>query len=285
MDTFNLTPFAEDDPIFCELNSLKPTIAKTLQPIVPALVQLFSSLQSKLISEFKTLLDNTVDSMKRECLSVCRDKDQTIETLKKQVFQLEEKLEDTEAYERRDTVILSGSVPSLVSNEETSKVVVDLVKTKFPNIEIARSDISVSHRLQSKRPNKQGITYPPNIYVKLVRRELKHQLIDASKKQPKESRDKLFVNESLTPKRTRIRQTLLNMKKKHGDVIRGVSSFEGSVFAYTPQPAGSDASTNDGSRRRRDLRHRVNTDEELRKFCREFLKKPLDEFISASHSQ
>ena len=237
------------------------------------------------------MLNITVESVKRECSSpACQEKDLTINSLKKHVSQLELKLEEseakfeakiegTEAYERRDTLIISGSVPPAATSEATSKVVVQLVKKKFPEIQIEKSDISVSHRLQSKRPNRQGVIPPPNIYVKLVRRDLKRELIEASRKQPRDSHDKIFINESLTPKRTRIRSTLLNMKKAHGNIIRGVSSYEGDVYAYTPQQLEPGSSRDADAQRRRDKRHRINTDEDLKKFCLDYIKKPLDEFL------
>ena len=221
-----------EDPIFRNLKGIKESLAAKNQPLVPALIDLFTSFHTKLISEFQALLNNTVESIKRECSSpACHEKDITINSLKMHVSQLEKKLEEsdakfeekiecTEAYERRDTLIISGSVPPAATSEATSKVVIELVKKKFPQVQIENSDISVSHRLQSKRPNRQGVTPPPNIYVKLVRRELKRELIEASRKQPRESHDRIFINESLTPKRTRIRQTLLNMKKAHGNIIR-----------------------------------------------------------------
>ena len=267
-----------NDTIFDDLRSAKPTVASTLQPLVPTLVELFNSLQSKLSNDIRAMLNNTVESMKRECLAIFQSKDDIIEAQNKEIRSLKERCENTDAYERRDAIIISGSVPGVVNPEDKSNVVVDLINRKFPSLDMKRSDISISHRLQAKRPNSQGVTFPPNIYVKLVRREMKRNLIDASRKQPKEDRDKIYVNESLTPKRSQIRQSLLNMKKQHGDIVRGVTSFEGDVFVYTPQSAEPGASR-DG-RRPKDKRHRVNNEEELRDFCREFIKKPLDLFLS-----
>ena len=120
-------------------------------------------MQTKLINEVRTIMHDTVETIKHECLTECRAKNQKIQALEKQICLLEEKLDATEAYERRDTVIISGSVPGVVNSEVTSNLVVDLMRKKFPTVEIQRSDISVSHRLQSKRPNSQGVTFAPNI--------------------------------------------------------------------------------------------------------------------------
>ena len=56
------------------------------------------------------------------------------------------------------------------------------------------------------------------------------------------------------------------MKKKHNDIVRGVSTIEGDVIVYTPQPAEPGSSRGGEEHRRRDKRHRINTEEELKKF-------------------
>ena len=120
---------------------------------------------------------------------------------------------------------------------------------------------------------------PPNIYVKLVRRDLKKQLITASKRQNRNSPDKIFINDSLTPLRTAVFRTLQRIKRDN-DVIKGVSSVEGEVYAYTAAPAEHGAR----DRRtgpRKDQRHRINSQDQLRHFCDEFVKKPLEQFITS----
>ena len=123
--------FTVNDPIFDDLKSSKPTVASTLQPLVPALVQLFNSMQTKLINEVRTIMHDTVETIKHDCLTEYRAQNQKIQALEKQICHLEEKLYATEAYERRDTVIISGSVPGAVNSEDTSNLVVDLIRKNF----------------------------------------------------------------------------------------------------------------------------------------------------------
>ena len=134
--------------------------------------------------------------------------------------------------------------------------------------------MSISHRLQAKRSNAQAMK-PPNIYVKLCRRDLKQELIRASKNQPKESTDRIFLNESLTKQRSAVLQTLLKIKKNHS-VVKGVTSMDGDVFAYTPADS---ASASRDANRPKDKKHKINTRCDLQKFCTTYVSKPLEDFL------
>ena len=70
--------------------------------------------------------------------------------LRKRVVELEDKIEDNELYERRDTVIVSGDgIPAVSDNEDSSKIVTQLIKDKI-NLIVNPADISVAHRLGRK---------------------------------------------------------------------------------------------------------------------------------------
>ena len=197
--------------------------------------------------------------------------------LHEKVYVLESKIDATEAYERRDTLILSGAVPPVTSNENTRQVVIELIKSKY-NMDISPNDISVCHRLQPKRPTTASATKPPNIYAKFVRRDCKRDIIRASKGQPKQAPNKLFANESLTPTRTAILQSLLKIKSTN-NTIKGVTSEEGQVLVFTASREEPSNPAADG--RRRDKRHSVNTKRELQRFCNAFLRQPLEDLIDS----
>ena len=205
-------------------------------------------------------------------------KDTKITQLEQKIVSLERKIDATEAYERRDSIIISGAVPpSTQGREENSAAVaIDIIKKKLPSIEIEPKDISVAHRLQSKPAANGSTPRPPNLYVKLVRRDLKKQLIAASKGQAKNA-DRIFINDSLTPQRTAIFRTLQRIRRDH-DIIKGVSSMEGEVFAYTAAPNVQGARDRN-SRPPKDLRHRINSKDQLRTFCNEYVKKALEDFV------
>ena len=86
-----------------------------------------------------------------------------------------------------------------------------------------------------------------------------------------------MINESLTKQRSAVLQTLVKIKK-NSDKVKGVTSMDGNVYVYTAtdQPQAS----RDGSRPK-DKRHMVNSRRELHKFCSEYIRKPLEDFIDA----
>ena len=273
------------DPIFAKLASIKPNLSTNNQQLVPTLIKLFGDLHSKMLSAFDSKLEDAVSRIEDKFTTTIREKDAEINELlatntdlREQVSTLDEKLDALNAYSRKDTIIVSGALPQPVQNEASHILVRELLSSKFPSVTIEENDISVAHRLQPKRANRDGTTPPPNIVVKLVRRNVKLQLIKASRAQNKDAPDKLFVNESLTPQRNTVLQTLIKLKKDH-KVVKGVTSMQGEVYAYMEHPAAAAADGDSPGGRHRDTRHRINTVAQLKKFCVEHLKHPLDHFI------
>ena len=67
--------------------------------------------------------------------------------MSEKVSTLEKHIDDQDAYERRDTVILTGEcVPAAVEGEICSNVISDIVKEKLKLI-LPQTEISVAHRL------------------------------------------------------------------------------------------------------------------------------------------
>ena len=171
----------------------------------------------------------------------------------------------TKLTKRRDVVVLSGSaLPVVEQGENCSVVAKELIKKEL-KIDMPTGDISVAHRIGRKPVNQAPDRR--DIVVKLCRRDLKSELVSASRKQPKPLN--LFINESLTPKRKSLLLALRRMKKAHPDLVKGSTSLDGRIYAYT-KPVGNSS---------RDQRHLINTHESLSAFCREFIKKPLDEYL------
>ena len=176
-------------------------------------------------------------------------------------------MDDNDAYERRDTIIIAGQgIPEVSQGEICSNVVRNLIQEKL-NIVIQNNDISTAHRLGPKRENQSSDKR--NLIVKLCRRDLKRDLISASKRQQSPS---IFINESLTPTRKTILNALRKMKRDHPNLVKGCSTFNGRVFAFTPVTQGPST---------RDVRHLVNNHETLVKFCCDYVKLPLDLFLQS----
>ena len=274
-----------DDPIFDKFFQIKDSLSPKNQTLIPALIKGFNDLHIKMIEALDAKLNEAVSKIESKFIEIIQLKDVQIDELKAtnadlqdQVNTLDEKLDALNAHSRKDTIIVSGALPQPVPNEISLTVVRELLARKFPSVTINETDISVAHRLQKKRAN-DGSTPPPSFLVKLVRRDLKIQLIQASRKQSRDARDKVFINESLTPQRSAVLQTLLKLKKVH-KVVKGVTSMQGEVYAYMEHPSVAGGSAAGGAHR--DTRHTINTQTQLKKFCREHLKKSLEEFIDSS---
>ena len=271
------------DPIFANLTSIKTSLSANNQKLVPNLISIFSELHNKMLSAFDEKLDDAVARLEQKFEGIIHEKDAKIEhleaintELRNQVTNLDERLDALNAYTRKDTIIVSGALPPALETEDTHAVVRDLLAQKFPGVTIDDKDISVAHRLQAKKPLADGSRPPPNIIAKLVRRSLKIQLIKASRDQNKNSPNKVFINESLSPQRNLVLQTLIKLKKVH-KVVKGVTSHQGEVYVFMAHQAVGGGETAGGQHR--DTRHRVNTMEQLKKFCLDHLHRPLEEFL------
>lgn len=161
-----------------------------------------------------------------------------VTTLRKRVMMLEDRVEDADSYERRDTVVVSGSeVPEATNDEDSSRVFINIVKNKV-GINVKPSDISTAHRLGRKSstqaPDKRSLI------VKLCRRELKHDLMKACKTvRP----NNIYINENLTKTRSTALYAIRQAKKKYPEKISGCSSFDGRVYAWIKPPSADGRSS------------------------------------------
>ena len=164
--------------------------------------------------------------------------EQKIAFLERSVAAIDERCDDAEAYERRDTVIISGSkLPTATDQEKPAEVVCETLKNKIGVI-VQTTDISVAHRQgkkpASQTPDKRGII------VKLCRRETKHNLM-ATCKRVKPSN--LYINDSLTPTRNTILYGLRQAKKRLPGKISGCGSVDGRVYVWLIPPNPDAAGT------------------------------------------
>ena len=218
-----------------------------------------------LLKQFKELREDFVKS------SAAKDKEigllkNEVKTLKQNLGKLEATIDDQDAYERRDTVIVSGnSLPEVSPGENCSDIVRQVIKEKL-KIELPPTEINTIHRL-GRKPMTQTPDKRPFI-IKLCRRDTKKELLQAAKEQ--HSTSPIYINESLTPKRSTILYTLRQIKKAHPSLVTGCTSIDGRVFAFTK-------STTPGGR---NARHLVNHHAGLVDFCRDYVKKPLDTFLA-----
>ena len=144
-------------------------------------------------------------------------------------------------------------------------LVQQLVKDHL-SLEIQISDINTAHRLGTKRLNQTADKR--HIIVKFCRRDVKRDVIMASKRQ---TNPRIYVNESLTPTGKSIYDALRKMKREHPTLVKGCSTIDGRVYAFTkPITPAPNA---------RDQRHHITNIDSLKEFCRTFVKMPLDTFL------
>ena len=121
------------------------------------------------------LLEKKFASSLKDMQSELDDKDEAMKKLEQQVVDLqqtvlsfEERVEDQEAYERRDTIVLSGrdTIPAATTSENATNVVCNLIRSKI-GIVINPSEVSTAYRL-GKKANKLpilGISSPNSTVV------------------------------------------------------------------------------------------------------------------------
>lgn len=114
----------------------------------------------------------------------------------------EDQLDDIDQYKRRETIIISGpAIPQEQTMENTNDLTVKTIKDNL-QINIEHKDINISHSLGPKHQNK-----PRPIIVKLLNRSKKTEIMEACVT----VKPKIYVNESLTPKRRSIYTTILEI--------------------------------------------------------------------------
>lgn len=248
----------------------RPTEATGESPDLPTDDLLKNIDTSKLSSDGKEILICLVQFFEKRL----KTKDDEVEaltcrvtSLQSRVEKLEDELDATSAYERRDTLVVSGVVPEVREGENCKVVVRDMLKEKT-KLSIKLDDISIAHRLGGK--SKQQGPDRRSIIVKLCRRDLKTDILYACK----EHRPPFYVNENLTPIRNKIMYFLRQLKKKYPSKIHGCRSFNGNVTAFLPLPGSSSAASTERMRTRRVM---VNTRRSFEELLRSELSVTLED--------
>ena len=233
---------------------------------------------SKLSKEGKAivqLITGHIDILREEFGDIFRENDKEIfnlklelSSLKAKMAILEERHDDADAYERRDTLLISGDgVPHVAAGENCNALVCSMVKEKL-KINISPNDISTSHRTGPK-PRSPQVEDKRNIIVKLCRRDLKGELLSAFRK----CKPNFYINESLTPTRSAILYALRKAKRMSPGVVAGCNSENGRVYAYVKnRDAAGDVTRN--------KKLLINTRLKLEDFCNNVLKVPVSSLIS-----
>ena len=247
------------------LSDIQPT-SRDGKLIIPAIVSFFQDYQERFLNMFEKL--------QSEFTELCKSKDVKVEmlegeikTLKHQISKLNDKIEESDNYERRDTLVLTGdTLPPEKNMECCADIVVKLIKDNL-KVNISPNEISVCHRLASTSPSQKPVK--KDIIVKFCRRNTKMDILNTCRKRKPE---KFFINEFLTPQRQTISFVLRKARKEFPNIVSGSTSFEGKIFVWVKPP-------NPDAPGARDSRMAVNTHEKLVEFCTKTLSKPITHFI------
>ena len=241
---------------------MAPVTDKQLNTIISGFRAEFTAFKEEYMKQFDEMKTHFQIEMKKrdDAIAILKQENKTIQD---HVARLEEKIDDAEAYERRDCVVVSGeSVPPAQTGENCIEVSCSLLREKL-NLNIGPTDISTAHRM-GKKPSVQGPDRR-KIILKLCRRDLKKDILQACK----QVKPGFFVNESLTPARNTILFALRQMKRATNSPVKGTATIDGRVFVWVETPGAS-----------RDLRVAVNTRAKLMQFSLQYMNKPLSEYVT-----
>ena len=244
------------------LSDIQPT-SKDGKAIVPAMVTLMHDFQEKFTTMFTELRNDFTKMYKTQDAKITRMEDE-ITCLKRHITKMEDKIQENDNYERRDTLVFSGSsVPPINNMEVCTELVSNLVKNTL-KLNISPSDISTAHRLNTRKSTNQR-----DIIVKFCRRDIKVDIMKACRSVKPAN---LFVNEFLTPQSQTIAYVLRKAKKDFPSIVSGSTTLEGKNYVWIKAP-------NQNVRGAKDLRMAITSHSRLVEFCTKTLQKPLSYFV------
>ena len=180
-------------------------------------------------------LESDLKVLSNKFHSKCAAYDETISELNNQISELKQTatsltktnaslqytIDEVEQYERRDSLVFSGKcIPKEQENENTTDIILQVLRqTLFMN-ELRRSDINVCHRLGARRKERRGYFIDRPIICKFISRSVKRDV----KQSCLDLKPDLYANESLTNIRRDI-YTKLRFVRKNYKIERNSELF------------------------------------------------------------
>ena len=207
------------------------------------------------------------DELKKNFVDTLKEKDSQIDELTKRVSKLEERIEEGDSYERRDTLLFSGNkIPPSNSSENTTGIICDLIREKL-KINLAPEEISISHRIGNRSASQRADHRP--LIAKFCRRDVKVNVLAAARKMKVQD---FFVNECLTPVQRTISYVLRKARRQFPEIVAGSTTYDGRNYAWVKPP-------NPNAPGAKNLKTLVSTRSQLENFCNRTLNKPLTHFV------
>ncbi|KAH3898068.1 hypothetical protein DPMN_022265 [Dreissena polymorpha] len=128
---------------------------------------------------------------------------------------------ELEQYSRRNNIRIESIEDSEQENyTETSETLIEALNSHIPDLNLAKSDIDISHRLGPFQPQKER-----PIIIKLVSRMRRNQIMKAAKilrSKPKP----VYVNDHLMKTHAEV---FACVRKKQSDIVKSSSTREGTI--------------------------------------------------------
>ena len=135
--------------------------------------RLASAVRGMMATEIKDMIRETINHEIRQLIMVnVAPMHATIETLAAKNKELEMRVDELEAYSRKNLIRISG----VSEDEKDTNVAVTQIAEKL-EIPVTQADIEVSHRVGPTNPNR-----PRQIIARIKNYELRHRLLRSSKK-------------------------------------------------------------------------------------------------------
>ena len=241
-----------------------------LSPEGKSIVSLVSKRMEALVSNLTSKFSRAIDERDQQIVQL---KDE-ISVLKKDLTKFNEKFDDIETQERRNSVIVSGkSTPVCLSGENTKNVASDLLQNVL-RTKIDPNDILSASRIGRTPASQQEDRR--SFIIKFRHQELASDIVKSSRTIKPSG---IFVSENLTPLRHSILRVLRNAKHTDPTLVSGCGSQKGRVYAWAKPPNPNEGGPGTGSTGGRNVKYFVNNTDQLKRFCENTLNKQLEDLV------
>lgn len=242
---------------------------KTLKTIILNQKNEILQIMTTELQGFRDEMNKNLEIVRTEFQKMMKDKDNEISNLKIEVntlkveqMKINERLDEAEATDKRDCLVLSGrGIPQATTGENSPDIVKRLMRDKL-HLQTSEDDILTAHRI-GKPPANKG---PDNrhILVKLAKHATKEEILSACR----HHKPNFSANECLTPTRNTIFYVIRKLKKEFPQKVTGCGTRDGKVFVYIKNKVNEDAT-----------RHIVNTKVKLRDICTKTLSTNMNNYV------
>ena len=169
----------------------------------------------------------TFEQMLEERDDKINDLEMKIETLKETMSIVESEVDEISMYARREALEILGT-PAVTQGENCKEVVIEMLTVQL-RLNVRSSDIYAARRVGYKPRRRPDVR---NIIFKVRNMDLKHEILRACR----QLRPNFYINEVLTPTRSKILYALRCARRIYPSRIKGFRITDGSIVVLlTPR--------------------------------------------------